>query len=162
DLEEALRMRYSLGREPWLPPFLTVGSWVGGDRDGNPNVGAQTLEIAVSQQARMVLAHYLEEVNQLGRELGLSARLMPTPREVIAGALEEQGAGLLAEGRLRALRRKVSVFGFHLAPVDLRQSSDEHAQTVAELLARVGVEAAYGELDEARRTALLARELAGP
>src|SRR4051812_22893472 len=83
DLEEALRARYSLGREPWLPPFLTVGSWVGGDRDGNPNVGARTLEIAVSQQARPILAHYLEEVNQLGRELGLSERLMPTPRAVL-------------------------------------------------------------------------------
>jgi phosphoenolpyruvate carboxylase len=227
DLEEALRSRYSLAREPWLAPFLTVGSWVGGDRDGNPNVGARTLEIAVSQQARMILAHYLEEVNLLGRELGLSGRLMPTPREVlelaersgdesdqradepyrrilsgiysrlaataktltglqavpaprferapyagagelaaeldlIARALEQQGAGLLAEGRLRALRRKVSVFGFHLAAIDLRQSSDEHAQTAAELLARVGVEPAYEKLDEAKRTALLARELAGP
>ncbi|HZR67742.1 MAG TPA: phosphoenolpyruvate carboxylase [Burkholderiales bacterium] len=227
DLEDALCARYALGREPWLAPFLTVGSWVGGDRDGNPNVGARTLEIAVSQQARMILAHYLDEVNQLGRELGLSARLMPTPRAVlelaersgddadqradepyrrilsgvysrlaataktlagleavpaprferapyesagelaaeldlIARALEEQGAGLLAGGRLRALRRKVGVFGFHLAAIDLRQSSDEHAQTVAELLARVGVEPAYETLDEPARTALLARELAGP
>jgi phosphoenolpyruvate carboxylase len=227
ELEEALRARYALEREPWLASFLTVGSWVGGDRDGNPNVTARTLEIAVHQQARMILAHYLEEVNLLGRELGLSGRLMPTPREVlelaarsgddsgqradepyrrilsglysrlaataktltglqavpaprferapydsaaelaadldlIARALGEQGAGLLAEGRLRALRRKVSVFGFHLAAIDLRQSSDEHAQTVAELLARVGVEPGYEKLDEAKRTALLARELASP
>ncbi len=227
DLEEALRARYALEREPRLAPFLTVGSWVGGDRDGNPNVDARTLEIALHQQARLILAHYLEEVNLLGRELGLSGRLMPTPREVlelaarsgdeseqradepyrrilsgiygrlaaaartlagleatpaprferapygsaaefatdldlIARGLEAQGAGPLAEGRLRALRRKVSVFGFHLAAIDLRQSSDEHAQAVAELLARVGVEPAYAKLDEARRTALLARELAGP
>jgi len=60
--------------------------------------------------------------------------------DLIARALEEQGAGLLAEGRLRELRRKVSVFGFHLAPIDLRQSSDEHAAAVSELLARAGVE----------------------
>src|SRR5687768_2715083 len=75
-------VEHALGGARWLPPFLTVGTWVGGDRDGNPNVGAQTLEIAVSQQARLILAHYLEEVNLLGRELGLSARLMQTPPEV--------------------------------------------------------------------------------
>src|SRR6266571_1482304 len=216
DLEEALRARLALPRAPWLPPFLTVGTWVGGDRDGNPNVGPETLELAASEQARLILAHYLEEANLLGRELGLSARLKPVPREVleqaersgdesahrrdepyrlaatakalvgleatpaptaerppygtaaglaadlelIARALEEQGAGLLAEGRLRALRRKVSVFGFHLAPIDLRQSSDEHAAAAAELLARAGVEPAYESLSEAERTALLARELA--
>ncbi len=204
DLERAL------GRGHCLPPFLTVGTWVGGDRDGNPNVGAHTLETAVSQQARLILAHYLEEVNLLGRELGLSARLMKTAPEVLAlaersgdrsahrqdepyrravagiysrlaalspyataeefardldilaQALAAQGAALLAEGRLRSLRRKVSVFGFHLAAIDLRQSSDEHAAVVAELLQRAGVHAAYETLAEEERVVLLARELAGP
>jgi phosphoenolpyruvate carboxylase len=227
DLEEALHVHFSLERAPWLPPFLTVGTWVGGDRDGNPNVGPQALELATYEQARIILAHYLEEVNCLGRELGLSARLMPTPREVleqaeasgdkrayrrdepyrrvvsgiysrlaatanslaglqavpapsfeqppyasaaelaadldlIARGMQEQGAGLLADGRLRALRRKVSVFGFHLAPIDLRQNSDEHAAVVGELLARAGVAPAYDQLGEAERVTLLARELAGP
>src|SRR6185436_6531683 len=174
----------ALPQAPWLPSFLTVGTWVGGDRDGNPNVDAHTLEIAATQQARLILGHYLEEVNLLGRELGLSERLMKTPREVlelaarsgdasayrrdepyrraasgiysrlaatahqlvglqaspppvaelpaygcarelaaeldvIARGLDAQGAGRLAEGRLRALRRKVSAVGFHLAPLDL-------------------------------------------
>jgi len=86
DLEEALRRRFDLPREPWLPPFLTVGTWVGGDRDGNPNVGAHTLEIAATQQSRLVLGHYLEEVNLLGRELSLSGRLMSTPAEVLERA----------------------------------------------------------------------------
>ena len=54
--------------------------------------------------------------------------------DVIAQGLEAQGAGALAAGRLRTLRRKLSVFGFHLAPIDLRQSSDEHAAVVDELL----------------------------
>jgi phosphoenolpyruvate carboxylase len=227
DLEEALRVRLSLEREPWLPPFLTVGTWVGGDRDGNPNVGAQTLEIACAQQARLILGHYLEEVNQLGRELGLSERLMKTPPEVyqlaersgdaslyrrdepyrraisgiysrlaataealvelkaapapvaerptyesasqfmqdlevVSRGLEAQGAGALAEGRLRALRRKVSVFGFHLAPIDLRQSSDEHAAVVSELLDRARLRSGFRELDEKEKINLLAVELAGP
>src|SRR5437667_7927710 len=86
DLEEALRTRLALPRAPWLPPFLTVGTWVGGDRDGNPNVGAETLELAASEQARLIFAHYLEEANLLGRELGLSARLKPAPREVLEQA----------------------------------------------------------------------------
>jgi phosphoenolpyruvate carboxylase len=227
DLEEALRTRFSLAREPWLPAFLTVGTWVGGDRDGNPNVGASTLEIAASQQGRLILGHYLEEVNLLGRELGLAGRLMKTPPEVleqaarsgdasdyrrdepyrrvvsgiysrlaataqklvglhaspppvaelppyastaqfgadlelIARGLETQGAGALAEGRLRALRRKLSVFGFHLAPIDLRQSSDEHALVVDELLERAAVEPNYLSLDEGQKRQVLARELAGP
>src|SRR6185295_9585450 len=227
DLEEALRRRFDLQREPWLPPFLTVGTWVGGDRDGNPNVGAHTLEIAATQQARLVLGHYLDEVNLLGRELSLSGRLMSTPAEVleraarsgddsayrrdepyrrmvsgiysrvaatahalvglnaspapvaelapyasarelgadldaIARGLEAQGAGALAEGRLRALRRKASVFGFHLASIDLRQSSDEHADVVDELLQLAGVESKYLSLGESQKVDLLVAELAGP
>jgi phosphoenolpyruvate carboxylase len=227
ELEEALRAHFSLARAPWLPPFLTVGTWVGGDRDGNPNVGAQTLQIAVSHQGRLILGHYLEEVNALGREMGLSARLMSTPAQVlelaersgdespyrrdepyrravsgiysrlaatakalgefsavpaplaerapyanpdelaadldvIANGLERQGAGPLAEGRLRELRRKVSVFGFHLAPIDLRQNSDEHAVVAGELLSRAGVEQGYGSLGEDARVSLLEKELAGP
>jgi phosphoenolpyruvate carboxylase len=227
DLEEALRARFCLDREPWLAPFLTVGTWVGGDRDGNPNVDAGTLEMAVSHQARLAFAHYLAEVHQLGREMGLSARLKSPPQEVleaaarsgdesahrqdepyrrivsgiysrlaataralaghdavpapvserpayaspeelaadlalIARGLEEQGIGRLAEGRLRALRRKVSVFGFHLAPIDLRQSSDQHEAVVEELLDKAGVESAYRSLQEAQKLQALIRELSGP
>src|SRR5439155_21562718 len=82
--------------------------------------------------------------------------------QVLADGLEAQGTALLADGRLRALRRKASVFGFHLAPIDLRQSSDVHAEVVGELLARAGVEKSYLDLAEEKRTAILAKELAGP
>lgn len=227
ELEQALQARFQLEREPWLPAFLTVGTWVGGDRDGNPNVTAQTLEIAVLQQARLILGHYLEETNRLGKELSMAARLMRTPRavrslaersgdespyrqeepyrralsgvyarlaataeslvglhaapepvsarppyasaadfaaelEVLARGLEEQGAALLGKGRLCALRRKVSIFGFHLAPIDLRQSSDAHCAVVAELLDRAGVDGDYEGLDEEGRAKLLRQELASP
>src|SRR6267378_2062506 len=106
DLEEALRVRLGLERRPWLPPFLTVGTWVGGDRDGNPNVGPETLEIATSEQARLILAHYLEEANLLGRELGLSARLKPVPREVLEQA--ERSGDESAHRRDEPYRRVVS------------------------------------------------------
>ena len=45
------------------------------------------------------------------------------------------GGAIVARGRLRALQRAVDVFGFHLAPIDLRQNSDVHERTVAEILA---------------------------
>jgi phosphoenolpyruvate carboxylase len=61
--------------------------------------------------------------------------------------------------RLRPLRRAVQVFGFHLATLDIRQSSDQHEQVVAELLRLARVEADYSALDEAQRRALLLRML---
>ncbi len=66
----------------------------------------------------------------------------------------------LAAQRLQPLIRAVEVFGFHLATVDLRQSSDTHAQVVAELLAAAGQEAHYAGLDEEAKCGLLLRMLA--
>jgi phosphoenolpyruvate carboxylase len=51
----------------------------------------------------------------------------------------------------------VEVFGFHLATVDLRQSSDKHEAVVAELLATARIEPAYASLDEDAKRALLLR-----
>ncbi len=56
-----------------LPPFLRPGSWIGGDRDGNPNVDAGTLQAALAAQAEAVLGHYLRELNVLGAELSMSS-----------------------------------------------------------------------------------------
>jgi phosphoenolpyruvate carboxylase len=59
--------------ESWrLPPVLRMGSWVGGDRDGNPFVNRDVLVYAVGAQARLILNHYLEEVHALGAELSVS------------------------------------------------------------------------------------------
>ena len=59
-----------------LHSFLRMGQWIGGDRDGNPNVTAQTLELALRRQSEVVLRHYLTEVHYLGAELSMSARLV--------------------------------------------------------------------------------------
>ncbi|HZQ39668.1 MAG TPA: phosphoenolpyruvate carboxylase [Rhizomicrobium sp.] len=69
-------------------PYLRLGSWVGGDRDGNPNVSAETLDYAVRRQAEMVLDHYLREIHALGAELSLSDSLVSTSK-----ALRELAAG---------------------------------------------------------------------
>ena len=227
EFEHALKERYEIGAEPRLPPFLTVGTWIGGDRDGNPFVSAAVLRGALAQQARLVLGHYLEEMGLLYKELALSTRVRAAPPQIealaaasgessayrrdepyrraisgiyarLAGAaerlaelkanpppmvqqpayanaeefaadlslisdsLKKQGAQRLVRGRLSALERKVSLFGFHLAPIDLRQSSGEHEAAVAELLARAAVCPNYRDLDEPARQEILARELSGP
>jgi len=67
--------REVLGEPESLPSFLRVGSWVGGDRDGNPNVTAQVMRRALARQSRAALRFYLEQIHQLGAELSISASL---------------------------------------------------------------------------------------
>jgi phosphoenolpyruvate carboxylase len=207
-----------------VAPFLRMGQWIGGDRDGNPNVTAETLELALRSQADMVLRHHLTEVHRLGGELSLSAmrievnaamqalaerspdtnehrqdepyrraltgiyaRLAATLKALSGGdaarhavapqnpydsadafladlrtieqALVEQRCEALAQQRLRPLIRAVEVFGFHLATVDLRQSSDQHEAALADLLAVARIEPDYSALDEVAKQQLLLRLL---
>ncbi|HQT55076.1 MAG TPA: phosphoenolpyruvate carboxylase, partial [Phenylobacterium sp.] len=58
-----------------LPSFLRVGSWVGGDRDGNPFVTAEIMRHAFARQARAALDSHLARINALGAELSISATL---------------------------------------------------------------------------------------
>ena len=75
-------------------------------------------------------------------------------RTIEASLLAHHGAALVVQ-RLHPLIRAVEVFGFHLATVDLRQSSDKHELVVAELLAVARLEPAYSELDETAKRSLL-------
>lgn len=200
--------------------FLKMGQWIGGDRDGNPNVTAQTLDYAISRQSELVLRHYLTEVHFLGKELsvsalllnfsndmlslaqaspdtnehrqdepyrraltGIYARLAATLKKLtgadaarhavppqnpyddanaflidlktIEASLCAQNAQALSDRRLHALIRAVEVFGFHLATVDLRQSSDNHALVIDELLKVAGIEQHYSALDESEKRSRL-------
>ena len=69
---------------PDLQPFMRVGTWVGGDRDGNPNVDAAVLTAAFRTQARAVLSFYLDETHALGAELSLAADLAQVSPELTA------------------------------------------------------------------------------
>ena len=69
DIENALAEHGLAAR---LPPFFQMGSWIGGDRDGNPNVTGPTLETAITRQATVIFEHYLEQVHKLGAELSVS------------------------------------------------------------------------------------------
>jgi phosphoenolpyruvate carboxylase len=81
---------------------------------------------------------------------------------VVADSLTAHGAELLAGGRLHSLRSAVAIFGFYLAPVDLRQNSDVHEQVVAALLSAAAVQTDYLGLNESDRTACLVTELSTP
>jgi len=222
DLEDRLGLDPAWG-DAELPPFFQVGSWIGGDRDGNPFVTAEVLRQTLRAQSRTILGFLLRETRTLAEELSLSLQVSrasrellelaerspdqvprhsdevyrralsliferltathrkesapettgsgepyPSPAQLLADldildrSLRAHGGRRLARGRLRELRRAVSVFGFHLAPIDLRQSSDVHARVVAELLEAVRPGTGYLGLGEAERVALLASELESP
>ena len=219
-------LEHELGGPP-IASFFRMGQWMGGDRDGNPNVNADTLDLAMKRQCEVVLRHYLTEVHWLGSELSTSAMLVGVPKalqaladsspdtnahrqdepyrrsltyiyarlaasllqltgkeaarhalppqhpypdaaaflhdlQILNNALSEQHAQALALPRLRPLIRAVQVFGFHLATVDLRQSSDQHELVTAELFKVAGIEAHYLKQDEGRRQALLLQALNDP
>ncbi len=67
-----------------LRSFLRIGSWIGGDRDGNPFVDAHVFGDTFKLQADFVLRHYLEELHQLGSELSMSTRVVPVSDEIAA------------------------------------------------------------------------------
>jgi phosphoenolpyruvate carboxylase len=71
DLERAARLT-----EP-IPPFLALGSWIGGDRDGHPHVTADTMRAAMKRQAETVFDHYASAVHALGADLSMSQLLTP-------------------------------------------------------------------------------------
>jgi phosphoenolpyruvate carboxylase len=207
-----------------IASFLRMGHWIGGDRDGNPNVTAATLRHALSRQSEVALRFYLTEVHALGAELSISGSLAPVSEEmqalaerspdrnehrkdepyrraligmyarlaatlegltgtealrhavkpqnpytapeeflgdlqIIERSLGSHHAHALVGPRLAPLMRAVQVFGFHLATLDLRQSSDKHEAVVAELLSTARIEADYSALDEQQRRACLLKLL---
>lgn len=82
--------------------------------------------------------------------------------DVVRQSLISCGAGLMAQGRLQHLRDALAVFGFHLAPLDLRQNSDVHEAVVADLLRVARVADDYLSLDEQGRVACLLTDLRSP
>src|SRR6266446_3119604 len=67
-----------------LPSFLRVGSWIGGDRDGNPFVTAEVMRGTLKMQSSRVLRFYLEELHALGAELSLAAHLADVSKDLRA------------------------------------------------------------------------------
>ncbi|MDK4575095.1 phosphoenolpyruvate carboxylase [Kingella kingae] len=207
-----------------VPNLLQIGGWIGGDRDGNPFVTAQTLRDAFVRHADAAFHHYRRELEALYQELPLSIRRTqisdgvlllsakspdtevsrqeePYRRAIglilsrmagkanalglklgckfglgepyanvdeflrdlktLQSSLQQNGSGVLASGRLADIIRTVSVCGFHLMPLDLRQHAEKHENVVAELFQHAGLED-YASLSESDKQAVLLRELSSP
>jgi phosphoenolpyruvate carboxylase len=86
--------------------FLRLGSWIGGDRDGNPNVNATTLDYALGRSAAAVLDYYLQQLNALGAELSISSELASPTGEVMA--LAEASGDLSPARRDEPYRRALT------------------------------------------------------
>lgn len=214
NLAEAVQAVWGVELQPAdLPTLLQFGSWVGGDMDGNPNVGPDTVLDTLAEQRRQVIGNYLHEVRRLNRllsqtegrievsdavhdRIGDGRRELPTVVDAIparhrdmpyrvflyliearldrtrkdagsgyagpdefAADLDRLAASLSAYRGQRAglfpvqrLQRRVDVFGFHLAALDLRVDSGDLHEAVAEQLE----DESWPELDaETRRKRLL-------
>ena len=82
ELEDQLAKADPAWKATELPSFLHMGSWIGGDRDGNPFVTAEVLHQALRMQSRRALSFYLDELHLLGGELSLDARLVGVSDEL--------------------------------------------------------------------------------
>ena len=69
----ALYQRWDRAMGERVPSFLRPGSWIGGDRDGNPYVTADSLRVALAKASEAVLGHYLDQLHALGAELSISS-----------------------------------------------------------------------------------------
>jgi phosphoenolpyruvate carboxylase len=81
---------------------------------------------------------------------------------LIRESLLQNGAKSVAEGSVASLIRQLDCFGFHLAALDVRQHSDEHAAAIEEMLTASGSREIYRQLSEPEKLKLLHRELANP
>ncbi|MFO1319094.1 MAG: phosphoenolpyruvate carboxylase [Burkholderiales bacterium] len=82
-IEDEIRARWP-DAEPARNACLTLGSWIGGDRDGNPFVTAEVTQRALRRQSALALAYYLEQVHELGSDLSQSERFIVATAELLA------------------------------------------------------------------------------
>jgi len=111
DLRRALRRHYDV--EPELPPLLRYRSWIGSDRDGNPNVTAEVTRWTLEVQRRAALERYIDELDALRDELSLSEQQVPLPEPLARSLERDEAEAPLPPGEARAFsnepyRRKVS------------------------------------------------------
>jgi phosphoenolpyruvate carboxylase len=105
ELRDALRSRWP-GANLLPKPMLRPGSWIGGDRDGNPFVTGEVVHQASNRAAQVAFAHYLEQLVHLENELSMSARLVTVSPELadLAAAAGDDSVFRADEPYRQALR----------------------------------------------------------
>jgi phosphoenolpyruvate carboxylase len=83
EMASVFRQTYGAGITPrQLPTCVRFGSWIGGDRDGNPNVTPEATRSALSLARRLILGHYIRATIELMDRLSSSACQTPTSAEL--------------------------------------------------------------------------------
>jgi phosphoenolpyruvate carboxylase len=134
-----------------LPSFLRMGSWIGGDRDGNPFVTADVLRQALLLQGKHALGFYLEELHCLGAELSLDGRYV---------SVSEGGQELAAASPDSSPRRKDEPYRLAISGIYARLAAtaagfghgDVARHAVGEAPAYAGVEEFAGDLSVLHRS----------
>ncbi len=92
--ERAVAINYGRNEEGrpavTVPSFLKFGSWIGGDRDGNPFVRPETTEMAVRMHTREAVAYYLQQLNMLSRILTYSSNLVQPSQELLDSIADDE------------------------------------------------------------------------
>ncbi len=220
-----------------VPSFLQFGSWIGGDRDGNPNVKPETTELALRLQSEAVLEEYIRRLADMFKQLTHSSQLCTPSKEfsdslnsdenirfevfttkptihskapyrrklafmryrlqqnldkirahiyqdevdesawphaynseydflhdlcVIRDSLYSHGDQKIADLVLKDTIRLVESFGFYLMHLDVRQESNRHTETVAEILQQIDPGVDYISLNEQQRISLLSEKIKQP
>ncbi len=120
-IEDALAKLDPRRPEKPIPSFLRVGSWIGGDRDGNPYVTASVLNEATRLQSARALNHYLDELHQLGGEFSLAGSLVRVSDEL--NALADRASDPSPNRRDEPYRRAITGMYSRLAKTAQRPRS---------------------------------------
>ncbi|TAL83358.1 MAG: phosphoenolpyruvate carboxylase [Rhodanobacter sp.] len=98
-MAEALQTVY--GVSVALPKLLGFATWVGGDMDGNPNVGADTIAASLASQRAHVIEHYLDDVAVLARLLSQTENRVAVASPLLQRLAEYRERFPLAAGKIR-------------------------------------------------------------
>jgi len=144
ELESALARHYPDASFE-VGPVLRFGSWIGGDRDGNPNVDTATTESTLRMHQELVLARYGDDLDALGHDLSMARTYVTISDELDASIaadrerLGERGEAICERFQLEPYRQKITLMAErieatqrHVAPPLAERGSDPAVYTSAQ------------------------------